>query len=225
MKLSEIVPWGRTLKEYREMFLLSDHDLKKTILGCADGPACFNTELTKIGGNVKSLDPIYQYTSAQIRTRIEKTYPQVMAQVEKNIDDYVWNSISSTEELGQIRMEAMNKFLTDYETGKNSGRYIYESLPVLSFENNSFELALCSHYLFLYSDHVDKEQHIASIKELCRVAKEVRVYPLLSLDSKKSKHLQAVILSLTNVGFEVSQQQVKYEFQKGATEMLVVKSC
>jgi hypothetical protein len=34
------------------MFSLSESDLDKIILGCGDGPACFNAELSKIGGNI-----------------------------------------------------------------------------------------------------------------------------------------------------------------------------
>jgi len=223
MELLEVVPWGRSFKEYREMFSLSDSDLEKTILGCGDGPACFNAELTKIGGSIVSVDPIYQFNAMQIRSRIAEVYPQVMEQVTTNKDDYVWNTIGNIDELGQTRMEAMNKFLDDYEVGKETGRYMHESLPILTFENKSFDLALCSHYLFLYSNHVNQEQHIASMKELCRVSKEVRVYPLLSLDGKKSKYLKAVISTLTDNGISISLTPVEYEFQKDANEMLVAK--
>ncbi len=223
MKLSTVVPWGRTFKEYKEMFSLSKSDLEKTILGCGDGPACFNAELTKIGGRIISVDPIYQFSSEQIKSRIEEVYPQIMEHVTNNKNDYVWDTIGSVDGLGKSRMEAMCKFLDDYKKGKKSGRYIHESLPELTFKNRSFELALCSHYLFLYSDHVNKEQHISSIKELCRVAKEVRVYPLLSLDGKRSKHLEPVMSALMDIGVNASLKPVKYEFQKGANEMLVAK--
>jgi hypothetical protein len=49
MELKEIVPWGRTLAEYQLMFDLSEVDLKSKILGCGDGPASFNTEMTAQG--------------------------------------------------------------------------------------------------------------------------------------------------------------------------------
>ncbi len=224
MELSKVVPWGRTFKEYKKMFSLSESDLKKTILGCGDGPACFNAELTKIGGSVISVDPIYQFNSELIGGRIEEVYPKIMEQVTKNKNDYVWDTIGSVENLGKTRMEAMCKFLDDYEDGKKSGRYVNESLPTVTFENMAFELALCSHYLFLYSNHINQTQHIASMKELCRVAKEVRVYPLLSLDGKKSMHLSPVMSALTDIGIDVSFHSVKYEFQKGAVEMLVAKN-
>jgi hypothetical protein len=224
VELSKVVPWGRSLNEYKDIFLLSDSDLEKKILGCGDGPACFNAELTSTGGNVISIDPIYQFDAEQIRSRIDEVYPQVMDQVSKNMGDYVWKSIGSVEQLGKIRMDSMQTFLNDYETGRESGRYINASLPALPFEVSEFELALCSHYLFLYSDHVNQEQHILSMKELCRVASEVRVYPLSAIsNNEESPHLEPVISDLTRSSIDVSLVPVKYEFQKGATKMLVAK--
>ena len=121
-------------------------------------------------------------------------------------------------------MDAMTIFLNDYEEGRKSGRYIAASLPRLPFEDNAFDLALCSHYLFLYSEHVSQEQHLLSMKELCRVASEVRVYPLLSMGNNiKSSHLEPVISALKDIGISISFVPVDYEFQKGATEMLVAK--
>jgi len=117
----------------------------------------------------------------------------------------------------------METFLNDYDNGKKSERYINASLPNLPFENHAFDLALCSHYLFLYSEHVDEDHHIASLLELCRVASEVRVYPLISLDGSKSKHFDAVISVLKKKNIDVSLQSVEYKFQKGANEMLVAK--
>ncbi len=52
MELTSVVPWGRSFSEYQAMFSLNESDLTKTILGCGDGPASFNAELTKAGGNV-----------------------------------------------------------------------------------------------------------------------------------------------------------------------------
>lgn len=225
MELSEVVPWGRSLSEYKEMFLLSSDDLRKKILGCGDGPACFNAELSAKGGNVTSIDPIYQFSPEQIRTRIGEVYPQIMEQVSKNKDDYVWSNIGGVEELGRVRMDAMKIFLNDYGKNQDTERYINASLPILPFEGGEFDLALCSHYLFLYSEHVNLEQHIESMKELCRVSGEVRIYPLLSIKSnKESPHLEPVMAEMEKSGINVSLVPVRYEFQKGATKMIVAKS-
>ena len=224
MELSNIVPWGRSLKEYKEMFALSNADLEKKILGCGDGPACFNAELSARGGSVTSTDPIYRFSPDQLRSRIDEIYPQIMKQISKHKNDYVWEDISCVEELGKVRMEAMAIFLNDYEKHQNSERYIDASLPILPFDSGEFDLALCSHYLFLYSKHVDLKQHIESMKELCRVAKEVRVYPLLCINgNKESPHLNPVMAELKKDGIKVSLVAVEYEFQKGATKMLVAK--
>ncbi|WP_028485479.1 class I SAM-dependent methyltransferase [Hydrogenovibrio halophilus] len=225
MELSEVVPWGRSLREYKKMFSLTDGDLGKKILGCGDGPACFNAELSAEGGNVTSIDPIYRFNAGQILSRIKEIYPKIMEQVSKNKNDYVWKNIRNVEELGRVRMDAMNTFLKDYKKHQESERYIDASLPNLPFEGSEFDLALCSHYLFLYSEHVSLEQHIFSMKELCRVAKEVRVYPLLSIDNnKESPHLEIVMTELEKHGIDVYLVSVQYEFQRGATKMLVAKS-
>jgi hypothetical protein len=49
VQLKEIMPWGRSFEEYVAMFALSEEDLSKRILGCGDGPASFNAELTRRG--------------------------------------------------------------------------------------------------------------------------------------------------------------------------------
>ncbi|WP_303908165.1 class I SAM-dependent methyltransferase [Thiohalomonas denitrificans] len=199
--------------------------MRKRILGCGDGPASFNAEATELGGHVVSIDPIYRFSPEQIRSRIEDVYPQILEQVSKNRDDYVWDSIGNPEELGRVRMNAMKAFLSDYENCYPSRRYIDASLPELPFVDAKFDLALCSHYLFLYSDHVNQEQHSSSVKELCRVAKEVRIYPLLSIgNNEESPHLRPVMDALEEVDINVSLEPVDYEFQKGATKMLVAKS-
>ena len=222
MKLASVVPWGRSLTEYKAMFSLSSYDLNKTILGCADGPASFNAELSKMGGNVISVDPIYQFDAGEIKLRIDEVYSQVIDGASRNRSDYVWKNIPNVETLGKVRMDAMRTFLADYEVAKDTGRYLNASLPVLPFNDGEFEIALCSHYLFLYSEHVNQNQHIMAMKELCRVAKEVRVYPLLSMsNNEESPHLKPAIAELEADGISVSLVEVDYEFQKGATKMLV----
>jgi hypothetical protein len=224
MELAEVVPWGRSFSEYREMFSLSELDLKQKILGCGDGPAGFNAELSKKGGNVVSVDPLYQFSVDEIRSRVDEVYPQIIAQVSKNKADFIWKNINNVDHLGQVRMDAMMAFFDDYEEGKKTGRYMTGSLPRLPFADNEFDLALCSHYLFLYSEHVNQAEHLLSMLELCRVAVEVRVYPLLTIGSNAiSPHLEPLVAALTEKGIGVSLVHVDYEFQKGATEMLVAK--
>ena len=224
VKLENIVPWGRSFEEYKEIFSLTEADLKKSILGCGDGPASFNAELSSQGGKVVSVDPIYRFNTRQLKNRISDVYDEVMPQMHLNKDKYIWDNIPSVEELGKIRMSAMDKFLADYESGKQGGRYVDASLPNLDFKDKQFDIALCSHFLFLYSAQVSLGEHIKSLVELCRVAKEVRVYPLIALNGEVSPHLNKVISELNLLNISTSLANVKYQFQKSATQMLVVKS-
>ena len=223
MQLSEVVPWGRCFKEYKEMFSLSEVDLQGNILGCGDGPASFNAEATAAGTKVISADPIYCFSANQIESRVNEVSHNIAQQLEENASNYIWSTFLNVEAVVSARLAAMKNFLADYESGKNAGRYIEASLPLLPFKEKQFTLALCSHFLFLYSAHITQEQHIAGVLELCRVAKEVRVYPLVTLDGKSSPHLAQVIEVVASSGFSVETVAVPYSFQKNATEMLVVK--
>lgn len=221
--LDKVVPWGRSFDEYVNMFGLTDNDLKLRILGCGDGPAAFNATLTKRGGRIVSVDPVYVFDAGQIKSRIAETYEAVMAQMYKNQGDYVWKGIPSVEELGKIRMSAMENFLADFADGKRDERYVTGELPSLPFEGGQFDIALSSHFLFLYSAHLSAEFHIQTIQEMLRVAHEVRIFPLLTLDGAPSPYLQAVEEHFSTNGFNVNAMHVNYEFQQGGNEMLVIK--
>jgi len=144
MQLQEVVPWGRSLDEYRGMFTLSEADLRGRLLGCG---------------------------------------------------------------------------------GRAEGRYLVAALPKLPFNNGEFDLALCSHLLFLYSAQLSADFHLASMLEMLRVAQEVRVFPLLDLDLQRSVHLDPVIAELRSANFYAEIVDVPYIFQKGGGQMLrVVRS-
>lgn len=220
--LEKVVPWGRSYEEYVDMFALTEAELELGILGCGDGPASFNAELNKRGGNAISIDPVYIFETDQIRNRIAETYETVMTQTRKNKNEFIWETIPSVEHLGRVRMSAMEIFLSDFDAGKQEGRYVAGELPFLPFEKGQFDIALSSHFLFLYSTHLSAEFHLQSLQEMLRVAHEVRVFPLLMLGGVSSPHLDFVKERLTNDGFYIETKRVPYEFQRGGNEMLVI---
>jgi SAM-dependent methyltransferase len=224
MKLEHVVPWGRSLAEYICMFDLSPSDLQCHILDCGGGPASFNAELTHQGQAVISCDPIYQFSTEEIQRRIAETYFVLLAGVQANQQCYVWQDIQSPEQLGQVRMAAMQQFLADFPIGREQGRYVCEELPTLSFQSGQFDLALCSHLLFTYSDHLSLDVHLQSIRELCRVASEVRLFPVLDISGEVSPFLQPVMEQLSEQGYDICLKPVPYEFQKGGNQMLWVQS-
>jgi len=222
-RLEEVVPWGRSFEEYTGMFALTRKDLEERILGCADGPASFNAELTWRGGRVVSADPLYRFPREEIRKRIDQVFETVLEETRKNAYEFVWNTIPSVDILGETRLSAMNRFLEDYDGGLGEGRYVESSLPDLPFGDQEFGLALCSHYLFLYSPHLSGEFHLRSIRELCRVAREVRIFPLLELGTVPSRYLEAVVDTLSEEGYRVLEETVPYEFQRGGNKMMRIR--
>jgi hypothetical protein len=222
LKLEKVIPWGRSLSEYAKMFHLTPHDLDLRILDCAGGPASFNAEMSHQGYSVISCDPIYQFSADEIAQRIQETYPTVIEGVKAAQEYYVWQDIQSPEQLGQIRMTAMQLFVEDFPLGIQQGRYVMGELPRLPFDRDRFDLALCSHFLFTYSDLISQEFHLASIQELCRVAAEVRIFPLLNISGEPSYLLPLVMKELTAQGYNLEIKQVPYEFQKGGNQLLRV---
>lgn len=220
MKLKNIVPWGRNLAEYKAMFLLTDSELTSKLLGCGDGPASFNAEVTTLGGNIISIDPIYQFTREQISSRIDEVAEEIMRQVRKKEDTFVWEAIKNPDALYVIRLAAMQNFMQDFEHGKEQGRYQFQMLPQLSFSDQQFDLALSSHFLLLYSEHLDLAFHISAITEMLRVANEVRIFPIITLEGEKSPHLESIMSSIQEMGYRTEILKTDYEFQKGGNEIL-----
>ena len=223
MKIEEVVPWGRSFGEYCRMFALTGDELSGRILGCGDGPASFNAEATARGIRVTSTDPLYQFAEREIRARIAATYDLVLERTRYKRDTFVWNEIESIDTLGRVRMAAMERFLEDYEAGKRERRYVDAALPELPFTDASFDLALCSHLLFLYSEQLSEEFHRQAVAEMCRVAREVRIFPLLTMDGEPSPNVRTVIEAAERAGWQARVEQVPYEFQRGGNQMLRIR--
>jgi len=220
--LKQVVPWGRSADEYCHMFALNKADLSGQILGAGDGPASFNAELSANGRNIVSIDPIYGFTAQQIEQRVNETYPDMIHQLKRDCDGFVWERFADPDDLGKARLKAMELFLADFEQGKQQARYVTASLPTLPFEDMRFDLVLCSHLLFLYSEQLSLEFHLQSVQEMCRVAREVRIFPLLDLARNKSVHIEPVSEHLKKLGYKVDICRVNYEFQRGGNQMMKI---
>ena len=219
----DIIPWGRSFDEYLGMFNLSEDDLTRDIVDVGGGPASFNFLMHQRGTPIVSVDPIYRYSEAELRQRIQETYDDVIAQARQNQDKFVWTHISSVDELAEIRMQAMETFCRDFESGKQQGRYIDASLPDLPFPDGHFDLVLSAHLLFFYSANRDSVFHLNGIRELLRIGTEVRIFPIIDVNSNPSPFLSPVINELEKDGIACSVERVPYHFQKTGNEMLRLK--
>jgi hypothetical protein len=117
----------------------------------------------------------------------------------------------------------LRRFLADYETGKTQERYVVGELPNIEWQDGRFDLALCSHFLFLYSDHYSYEFHRDAALEMLRLAPEARIFPLVTLMLKPSPYVKPLMEELKSQGFQASVERVGYELQRGGNEMLRIK--
>jgi SAM-dependent methyltransferase len=224
MQLDRIIPFGRSFDEYRLMFALDKSDRQRRILGVGDGPASFNAEATRLGWNVTSVDTLYQFTAAEIDARFHAVIDDVIAQVRATPDHWSWSYHAGPEALRAHRTRVMAEFCADFPAGLQAGRYVIGELPAFPFVTGSFDLALCSHLLFLYTDLLDLEFHVRALAEMLRVAPEVRVFPLVSLDLSRSIHLDAVVAHFTEQRFDVSIGEVPFELQRGGNQVLRIRN-
>jgi hypothetical protein len=223
MKLDKVVPFGRSLDEYTKMFNLSAEDLQKDILGVGDGPASFNAEGTTKGYKITSIDPIYQFDGAEIKQRFDAVVDNIIDQIVATPNNWIWSYHKNPQELKASRIKTLETFLQDYPQGKQAGRYQAQELPYLNFADQSYDLALCSHFLFLYSEQCDRDFHLAAIAEMLRISHEVRIFPLLTLMQETSPYVDFVRKKFENLGYLTSIAPVPYELQPGANQMLVIR--
>ena len=223
MRLDTVVPFGRSKREYELMFNLTAADCGKRILGCADGPASFNAEMRAAGHAVVSIDPLYQFQADAIQQQFNQSIDNVIAIIDATPENWVWSYHRDSQDLRRNRCRVMQLFVADYAEGTQFGRYIAAGLPQLPLNDQAFDLALCSHFLFLYSQQFSEQFHLDAVAELCRVAQEVRIFPLLTLEQSRSPYIEAVTAWAANRGIDWQIVKVGYELQKGGNQMLVLR--
>lgn len=218
--------WGHSLRSYLLMFDLTDADLQQPLLDVAAGASSFNAELTHQGYHAVSVDPLYQTSPEMIEPAVALILSQLEQRVLDHIDKFVWTQLHDPEELF-ARQKAMARiFMQDYAKGLAEGRYLNAALPTLPFANHSFHMSLCANFIF-DGPYVELDFILAAIKEMCRVAHETRIFPLLDENGDISVLLGPVMaaLQLDNYGVEI--REVAYHAQKQGNAMLRVwaKTC
>lgn len=214
---------GRTFTEYTRMFDLSPHQfVGRSVLDCPGGPGSFSAIASQFCSRVVAIDPLYgagvEVLDPACRSAIDRT----VAQLRDNQDLFVWEEYRDVETRGRFLSAAAERFLADYAS--TPGRYLPGALPNLPVGTNTFDVVLSGNFLFLYDDRLDLAFHRRALLELGRVASdEVRVFPLASLDRERSAYVRPVVDNLREAGLSVDVRRVPYEFQPGATEMLVIR--
>lgn len=219
-KIGEMLVSSRSLAEYRKMFRLTDQDLQRSIVDCPGGAASFTAEVNGAGGRVTACDPMYREDAATIGELSRADMRRANNYQREHPDEYVWTFFADTDEYLAARTRAGELFIQHMT--ENPADYVVAALPTLPFTDQAFDLALSSHLLFAYADRLDRDFHLDSIRELARVAAEVRVFPLVPFGFPDNPDLPGVLGELTRGGLRTELVNVDYELQRGANTMLRV---
>lgn len=222
--IDDVAVIGRTFEEYCAMFDLDPGDLAgERVLDCPSGACSFVAEASDRGASAVGADVAYDGSAATLRERCAADVDRAMAALDGVEHLYRWTHYDDVADLRSYRERASERFLADYEA--NPGRYVAAELPSLPFRDDRFSLVLSAHFLFLYDDRLDDGFHRAALRELLRVADgELRVFPLVGFDAEPYDGLPAIVDDLRDDGYDAERRSVPFEFQKGATEMLVVEA-
>lgn len=215
--------WIYNFADYQRIYDLSPADLKKTILDFPAGVSSFNKEATERGVRVVSGDPAYGLTKGEMDVHAKELFANAATHLRntravlKNEDDVALSKIDATWQ------QTIGVFLADFKVGLSEGRYQAIDFPRFTFDDHQFELALCSDLFFNAMFSVN-EAWQSMLDELCRVAFEVRIFPLLDEKGQVTPVLGALMLRLQQQGFGVEVREVPYNMKKGGNAMLRVWS-
>jgi hypothetical protein len=213
---------SRSFAEYEAMFDLRS-PLPASVLDCCAGGSGFTAVAASRGVDAIALDPAYAMPPAELAGHVRDSNTGGTQMVVDNEDAFVWSWYGTRERRGELRAEAAEAFVADL--GSHPERYVAGELPKLPFPDGRFELALCSHLLFTWANRFDESWHLESLRDLARVASEVRVFPLvLQANAAPIPFLGSVREALSAEGIASEIRRVPYEFQRGADEMLVLQA-
>ncbi|MFC0216350.1 class I SAM-dependent methyltransferase [Paenibacillus chartarius] len=218
----------RSFEEYVSMFALQDIDRPDgmDILDVAGGASSFAATAARRGSKVTAVDPLYEMTLEQIAKYGAKEIEVSTAKLAELADKYRWDYYGNIDNHKANRERSLQTFLHDYGAPEPRVAYIAAQLPRLPLADDSFDLTLCSHFLFLYEAQFDYGFHAASVKELLRVTKpggEVRLYPLVNFRTELYAHLDALRTEMETAGAESRLEASKLPFLPNSSDVLVFR--
>lgn len=222
LKMRKSVLWGHHYNEYCDMFGLESDASKARIFEFGCGPSAVNAERTKLGQHIISADPLFVLPLNELKSEVMSQLNIRAAEIRAHAADFDYFAYGGMDKTIAKRLEGVNTFLADFPEGLKTGRYLSLDVFDLPFEDFSFDYALCSHFLFAGFNEQTLEYHIHLIQSLARIAKEVRIFPLIDKDSMPSPLLGPVLLGLQMANFAVELRDVPYHVQPKGNAMLRV---
>lgn len=204
-----------SLDDYIHMFALQPAQLQMKILNCHAGIDFFAAQMHQQRKDVINIDPLYQYSLEQIKAYQEKAQTDLKQKLIEMPEHY--------EDAQQIAMrlnqQSAELFFTDFLIGKQQ-RYLAHDLSQLPFKDEAFDLALIKYFLFTYSMELSLDKHLQILQELLRVANEVRVFPLVTLEGELSPLVGEVIAQLQALNYGTEIKVSAMQLQKKGNALL-----
>ena len=220
--MRRLVLWGHHLDEYRDMFQLSESDLSARFLEYGSGVSAVNSELTKRASECISCDPWFDLDKKVLTAQVNANFEARLHQFKTEHQVFDLSRYGNLDALIAYRRAGIDAFLADYDQGHKEGRYLMADDMTLPFGHFSFDFALTAHHLFSDLEYQTVDYHLQIIEELARVAKDVRIFPLVDANGVPSPLLGPVLLGLQNANYGVEVRDVSYHLQPRGNAMLRV---
>ena len=209
------------LEDSCQIFGLSDTDLELKILEYPGGIGNFNAQMHRQNRRVVSGDDFYCCDIAEVKRQARHYLALNLDFLQKNQRRLSLSLEVTLKSIVSSWQEACNDFVLDFECGWKQGRYCQLQMPTLPFSDHAFDLALCSDLVF--QRQLGSEVKVKQVvMELARVAKEVRIFPLLDETGEVSERLGPVMLYLQQQHFGIEIKEVPYRVLSGSNAMLRV---
>ena len=214
---------SRAYDEYVAFFALEPEQLVgRRVLDCSAGAASFVARANRMGIEAVAADPAYQLAGDKLAEVAAAGLRDGNAIAARHPGRFTWEWYGSVQARERMRARALAEFVLDFNEHRD--RYVTASLPTLPFPDGDFDVALCSHLLFTWADQLGLEWHLAALRELARVAREVRVFPTVMQGAgHEVPFWDELTTTLAAAGAHVHRQRVDYQFQAGADTMLVLR--
>lgn len=227
LSINEICGLGYSVDDYKKMFDLSDDDLNRNILDYRSGANVFCQEIYNQNKSeasiIKACDPIYQMNITDLKKLAKASIDKLNQEYKANKSKFTLNT-ADFEKFIEQRINNINIFFSEFEVNKNNNLYTLDSLPSLSFEDEKFDLALVNYYFFSYSEILGLDYIVAGLKELIRVANEVRIFPLVNHSGEYSDAVPMVLGKLQENDLGAEIKEVEFGLWQSENAMMKVWS-
>lgn len=169
-----------------------------------------------------SVDPIYDQPAEDIVGRVTANLAHAPDWLTAHRDTIDWGYLGSPDAHIRASEVAADLFAVDYTA--HPEHYVAAALPALPFPDRHFRLALSANLLFVYTQDLSFDDHLAALLELTRVThEEVRVHPLLDLTGTVYSHLDQLRAALTHHDVVTELRSVSKTWLLGGEHMLVCR--